>query len=566
MAFRNPLSYSSVKNSPKRNGFDRSHTVKFSSSPGMLIPLFWEEILPGDTCQINMGSLTRTLPLATANFGRVEEHIDVFAVNIDDLWHYFNDFIAQNPQVTQVAKLSPIDVKTPKYQPVVTLANLAYLIETLSSDRFASRIDDGGVKLSESTIRLLDMLGYGDVAHLPDFQDYRNLNTPVSLFPLLAYQKIYYDFYRNTDWESNNPLAYNVDYLSASADSPLANSLSGTQMEAIDFAPFQMRYANYKKDYFMGLKPSTQFGDVSVVSVASDIIKVPSGEGKIAVNDGYTLVTNLGLSEQEYGSILGSYSILAQRKAEAMQRWQEVTGANKHTYPAQTKAHFDENVPNVIAGLATWLGGHVNQINISEVLSTAETTDGSLGQIGGRAVGVSSQNHIKFTNKDNVRYILMGIYHIKPQLDYPSIGLNPQLFRAEAFDYFTPEFQNIGLAPIYANRLAIGANQTIDNATKVLGYAARYLDYKVSRDEVHGELRSDGINREWAIPLSDEIVQQMAFSDEMPNYLWQKVKPSCLNNMFLLQSDGAQVRDNFLNYFDLNIRFVRKMSVDGMPY
>lgn len=577
MAFRNPLSYSSVKNSPKRNGFDRSHTVKFSSSPGMLLPLFWEEILPGDTAQINMGSLTRTLPLATANFGRVEEHIDVFAVNIDDLWHYFNDFIAQNPQVTQVAKLNPIDVKTPKYQPVVTLANLGYLIQTLTSDRFANRTDDGGVKLSESTIRLLDMLGYGDIEHLPEYQDLQNLNTPVSLFPLLAYQKIYYDFYRNTDWEANNPLAYNVDYLAASADSPLANSLSGTQMEAIDFAPFQMRYANYKKDYFMGLKPSTQFGDVSVVSVSSDAADLFDTETGNVIVSGRSLITNAGDTRDNVGiasasgsglgiKLLGEYSILAQRKAEAMQRWQEVTGANKHNYPAQTKAHFDENVPNVIAGLATWLGGHVNQINISEVLSTAETGDASLGQIGGRAVGVSSQNHIKFTNKDNVRYILMGIYHIKPQLDYPSIGLNPQLFRAEAFDYFTPEFQNIGLAPIYANRLAIGKNQTIDNATKVLGYAARYLDYKVSRDEVHGQLRSDGINREWAIPLADEIVQQMAFSDEMPNYLWQKVKPSCLNNMFLLASDGTQVRDNFLNYFDLNIRFVRKMSVDGMPY
>lgn len=559
MAFKNPLNLSSVHNTPKRNGFDRSRTNKFSASPGMLIPIMWEEVLPGDDLRISMGSLTRTKPLMTANFARVQEHIDVFAVNINDLWHYFNDFVVQNPQRSIVSTAptgaNPGDILCPLYQPVTDASSLSRALTYISDEE---RLDDAGVSMEESSSRLLDMLGYGSYS-LNGTYDWAS--EPISLFPLLAYQKIYYDFYRNTDWELNNPLAYNVDYLNSSANIVNANLMDNERFSFIDYAPLQMRYANYKKDYFLGLKPNTQYGSVSVVSVTTDSVSPTTAVGNLQASSG-SVVSSVSGSV----SLQGTYDVLSLRKAEAMQRWAEVTGASKHNYAAQTEAHFNEKVPNVLAGIVQWLGGHVNDINVSEVLSTAETTDGSLGEVGGRAEARGTDNYVHFKNSTNCRYIVMAIYHIKPQLDFPAIGLNPQLFRVEPFDYYTPEFQNIGLAPVFANRLAIGVGQTKSNASKVLGYAPRFLDYKISYDEVHGQLRSDGVNKEWSIALDDERVRSMAFSDDSPNYLWYKVKPNCLDNMFLLQSNGSEVRDNFLCYFDLNIRFVRKMSVDGLPY
>ena len=81
----------------------------------------------------------------------------------------------------------------------------------------------------------------------------------VSMLPFLAYQKIYYDFFSNSQWEKHKAYAYNVDYWSGSGVITL-----GTDM-------VQLRYANYPKDYFMGMLPSSQYGSVAVLPSLTNI-------------------------------------------------------------------------------------------------------------------------------------------------------------------------------------------------------------------------------------------------------------------------------------------------------
>ena len=73
----------------------------------------------------------------------------------------------------------------------------------------------------------------------------------VSALPFLAYQKIYYDFFSNSQWEKHKAYAYNVDYWSGTSQISLVTSM------------IQLRYANYPKDYFMGMLPSSQYGSVA---------------------------------------------------------------------------------------------------------------------------------------------------------------------------------------------------------------------------------------------------------------------------------------------------------------
>ena len=75
----------------------------------------------------------------------------------------------------------------------------------------------------------------------------------VNLIPLLAYQKIYYDFFSNSQWEKHKAYSYNVDYW------------SGTSAVSLVTDMIQLRYANYPKDYFMGMLPSSQYGSVAVL-------------------------------------------------------------------------------------------------------------------------------------------------------------------------------------------------------------------------------------------------------------------------------------------------------------
>ena len=75
----------------------------------------------------------------------------------------------------------------------------------------------------------------------------------MSLLPLLAYQKIYYDFFSDSQWEKHLAYSYNVDYWDGKSPVILATEM------------LQLRYANYPKDYFMGMLPNSQYGSVAVL-------------------------------------------------------------------------------------------------------------------------------------------------------------------------------------------------------------------------------------------------------------------------------------------------------------
>ena len=133
--------------------------------------------------------------------------------------------------------------------------------------------DDAGLPYVYGASKILDMLGYGsflassNTAKAAITKAYLGLSSvadasnplvysdsqTVNLLPLLAYQKIYYDFYSDSQWEKHLAYAYNVDYWNGSSALLLAPEM------------LQLRYANYPKDYFMGMLPNSQYGPVAVL-------------------------------------------------------------------------------------------------------------------------------------------------------------------------------------------------------------------------------------------------------------------------------------------------------------
>ena len=166
--------------------------------------------------------------------------------------------------------------------------------------------DDAGLPIVYGSCKLLDMLGYGSIIDsknpgkavitkkylgVDTLGDADNLlvyqsSQTVNALPFLAYQKIYYDFYSNSQWEKHKAYAYNVDYWSGSGNISLVTDM------------VQLRYANYPKDYFMGTLPSSQYGPVSALPISSlsnfsnTSIVAPSPQG-VLVN---TTATSVALS------------------------------------------------------------------------------------------------------------------------------------------------------------------------------------------------------------------------------------------------------------------------------
>ena len=104
-------------------------------------------------------------------------------------------------------------------------------------------------------------------------------------------------------------------------------------------------------------------------------------------------------------------------------------------------------------------------------------------------------------------------------------------------------------------------NQTsTSNPTTVLGYQARYLEYKSRVDEVHGQFQSGGSLSMWAAPRQATMVPNVPIQ-------WQdfKVNPVVLNSIFMVNFDGTPLSDPFLCHFRFDVQRVANMSVMGLP-
>ena len=99
------------------------------------------------------------------------------------------------------------------------------------------------------TKKYLGVDNLGDAANPLVYQ----ISQTVNALPFLAYQKIYDDFFSSSQWEKHKDYAYNVDYWSGTGNIGLVTDM------------VQLRYANYPKDYFMGMLPSSQYGSVAVL-------------------------------------------------------------------------------------------------------------------------------------------------------------------------------------------------------------------------------------------------------------------------------------------------------------
>ena len=197
----------------QRNAFDLLYSNKFTASPGMLLPCYVQEVNPNEHFAISPQSFLRTMPLNTASFVRAKQNIEFYFVPYRLLCRQFPQFVVGTEyKLSSIASLNDYKGKLPSF-------DLSNVVENLvtSFKNADSATDICGQRIDYGAIRLLDLLGYGiNVPTIRSFASKSNGN-PFSKaldcnpFRLLAYQKIYYDFYRNPMYELNNPEAYNVD-------------------------------------------------------------------------------------------------------------------------------------------------------------------------------------------------------------------------------------------------------------------------------------------------------------------------------------------------------------------
>lgn len=568
----NIMSMKSLRNRTSRNGFDLSFKKNFTAKAGELLPVMVKEVLPGDSFKINLKSFTRTQPVNTAAFARIREYYDFFFVPYDLLWNKANTVLTQmydNPQ--HAVSLDPTqNFVLNGEMPYVTCSDIAnYLYEqynTFSKNYF-------GYSRSSCSSKLLEYLGYGNYYPYSSGDDWSNSplmsDLQLNAFGLLAYQKIYADYFRDSQWERISPSTFNVDYLNGT-DMHLLSSLSSSFKD--NYNLFDLRYCNWQKDLFHGILPRQQYGDVATVKLSgimksSMMTQTPTTEPTantqfMSGNVSIPITTD---------SSTAAFSILALRQAEFLQKWKEITQSGNKDYKDQIEKHWNVSVGDGFSELCTYLGGINSSIDINEVVNT-NITGSAAADIAGKGVG-SSDGYISFDS--NGKYgLLMCIYHCLPLLDYTTDMVDSAFTKVNATDYAIPEFDRVGMQPVPLVQMMNPLKSEGDAPFLILGYAPRYIDYKTSVDVSIGAFKNTLSN--WVISYGNtSFINQLGSKDPVNepvpslgdvNYTMLKVNPNCLNPLFAVAVNDSISTDQFLCSSFFDVKAVRNLDVDGLPY
>ena len=561
-----------LQNHPHRSGFDIGAKNVFSAKCGELLPVFWDLGLPGCTYDISLQYFTRTRPVQTAAYTRVREYFDFYAVPIDLIWKSFDASVIQMGEIAPVQSKDLLNALTVKGDiPWCNLSDLGWST-FLSSGNFStgtspsatsSHANIFGYNRGDVNYKLLHMLDYGNVipttpalsiggsshrwwnmqAPLDEspqtYSQIFNYDLAVNILPLAAYQKIYQDFFRWSQWENADPTSYNFDWYTGSGNifgTNISSSIAANNDYWKRDNLFSLRYCNWNKDMFMGILPNSQFGDIAVVDV--------TGTNLISGNS----------------SLSASFNILALRQAEALQKYREITQSVDTNYRDQIKAHFGVNVPASDSHMAQYIGGIARNLDISEVVNNNLQGDGE-AVIYGKGVGTGTGSMRYSTGS---RYcILMCIYHAVPLLDYNISGQRAQLLCTSVEDLPIPEFDNIGMESVPAVQLFNNKlfGSSIVKADSILGYNPRYYGWKTNIDRIHGAFTTT--LKDWVAPVDDSYLYNW-FSDNATGpgavqWPFFKVNPNTLDDIFAVKSDSTWETDQFLVNAYVDCKVVRPL-------
>ncbi len=267
------------------------------------------------------------------------------------------------------------------------------------------------------------------------------------------------------------------------------------------------------------------------------------------------------------------FSILVLRQTEFLQKWREITQSGNKDYKEQVEKHWNVSPGDGFSEMCTYLGGIANSMDINEVVNNNITGENA-ADIAGKGVGLGNGT-ISFNSQG--RYgLIMCIYHCLPLIDYTTDMVSPIFTKVNSTDYAIPEFDRVGMQLVDLSWMSNGvvSDYLGNDSVTFLGYAPRYIDYKTDVDSSVGAFKRS-LNS-WVISYNNiSLANQLGSvdSNNQPtpsvaplNYTMFKVNPSSLNPLFAVNTDSSVNTDQFLCSSFFDVKVVRNLDTDGLPY
>lgn len=442
-----------------RSRFQRNSDNKTTFNTGDLIPIYLDEVLPGDTHQIDVACVMR---MATPIFPVMDNaYCDFYFFFVPNrlLWEHWKEFMGENKETTW----------TPKTE---------YSVPQVTAPK-------GG--WAEGT--LADYLG------LPTKVE----GISVSALPGRAYGLIYNEWFRNQN--VTQPTLVEV----TDATTTGKNDGSATNDSAITLAkPLK---AAKVFDYYTGALPEPQKGEPIQLPLAGAApIKAYSEKELKNVRNTFTWIAKAnpievaqvdkdgtmanGLPADTYmGADLSSVTaatINQLRQAFQIQKLLEKDARGGTRYREVLREHFGVISPDSRMQIPEYLGGYRLPINVSQVIQTSSSDDTSpLGNTA--ALSVTTMNKPMFTKSFTEHGFIMGLAVVRTDQTYQQ-GIERMWSRKGRYDYYWPVLANIGEQAILNKEIYAQGNAKDDEA---FGYQEAWADYRYKPSKVTGLFRSN---------------------------------------------------------------------------
>ena len=465
----------------KRTKFDRSHVYKTTFNSGKLIPVFIDEVLPGDTTRMSVNY-----------FARLATPIKPIMDNIYLDWFFFfvpNRLVWEHWQNFCFEQEDPDD-------------STDYIIPTVTAT------------------------GNSNNAYIGSLWDYFGLpvNTSgnlsgVSALPFRGVYLIYNEWFRDENLQKSVKIqkgdTNEVLDTTRSSEQPSWVFTSGTNIvPGLACPPRGKRH-----DYFTSAFPWTQKGPGVSIGLAGTApiqgtatLTMPNGVNLLDRESGdlYASVVgslrhNSGATSVWYTSGTGNtsvsnvssdgwfanldessiFTINSLRTAFQMQKFYERLARGGSRYTEVLRSFFGVVSPDARLQRPEFLGSFTKMVNVNPIAQTSATDDTSpQGNLS--AYGVTAAKFHGFTKSFVEHGYIFGFVCARADLTYQQ-GINKMWLRSTVYDFYWPTFAHLGeqaieLREIYA--------QGSEADTTVFGYQERYAEYRYKPSQITGKFRS----------------------------------------------------------------------------
>lgn len=456
---------------------------------------YYRENTPREKWKSNQGVFARPIPMQAPVMGEAVLKLKNYFVPYRTISPQWNDFITQSPHVDYNGSIPHIVTEMPYFKAtdLITLfTDTKYSTQVQSNEDFTrdDSIKHRLTKFGRHAYKILCQLGYTLVLDSKCTEHF-------DAMPLLAFAKVYLDYYTTNQYSQALQNAYEVEAL-LKKDNQLPYNLNATDLDKIFTLTQSVMYA---PDYFTSqwdnpTSPNEVTTSMGIITL-TDITRPSnaSGTAYIEANPSTNGTPNIVMNQNDF-NYLTQYAIDSLKGLTDYVKRMQISTRAIDRYLAR----FGVLLTSEKMNKSIYNGEQITNMQFGAIYSTAETTQANIGDYAGQGtINSDGQQHNTFEFEQLDEYgCILTLFSINPKIGYFQ-GIDRQHIIRDVTSYFNGQFDNLGTQATSAAELYVSMNgQSIygkqSQFDTIFGYLPRQAHHKIGRDRLTGDFRLKSLN------------------------------------------------------------------------